>query len=199
MKKIDLTRVFFLITSLIIIISGFLIPNTDLKRSIIWALVIIALVVFDIKAPKIVKLSEDNPKIKTVRFLNRLTMSIVTIYSIFTMLSPIESLLAPETNKLVLVGLGSIFIMVFGNLSPKIPFNRYLGLRLPWTIRDEDTWKAAHRVVGYLSFPIAIAMFALSFFFSTDKVVPICILIWIIVPSIYSLVFYYKKVKGMNI
>lgn len=199
MKKIDFTRVFFLVTSLIIVISGFLIPNTDLKHSIIWALVIVALVVFDIKAPKIVKLSESNPKIKTVRFLNRLAMAIVTIYTMFTMLSPIEGLLAPENNKPILVGLGSILIMVFGNLSPKIPFNRYLGLRLPWTIRDEDTWKAAHKVVGYLSFPIAIGMFALSFFFSTDKVVPICILVWVIVPSIYSLVFYYKKTKGMNI
>lgn len=88
--------------------------------------------------------------------------------------------------------------MFFGNLAPKIPFNRYMGLRLPWTIRDEDTWKVAHRILGYISFPIGIAMFVSVFFFSVETVAMISVLTWIIIPGIYSLVFYYKKAKGIN-
>ena len=198
MKNFNFTRVLFLITSLLILIAGFIIPENNLIISIISVLAIISLVILDIKAPQIANLSEENPKIKTMRKLNRLTIFIVIIGCIFFMLSPIKSSLYSKNNELILVGLFSIFIMFFGNLSPKIPFNRYLGLRLPWTIRDESTWKIAHRILGYLSFPIAIVMFISVFFFNIETVVTTCILTWIIVPSVYSLVFYYKKSKGIN-
>lgn len=196
MKNIDFTRGLFLITSLFILAAGFLIPESNLMASVVGALIIVSLVVFDIQAPKIAKLSESNPKIKTMRFLNRLTIFFVTTFFIFAMLSPIENLLNSKTHEILIVGIVSIFIMIFGNLSPKIPFNRYLGLRLPWTIRDEDTWKIAHKILGYLASPVAIGMFASSFFFNIEKVSVTCILIWIIIPSIYSLIFYYKKIKA---
>lgn len=199
MIKLGFTRIFFIIASLLILILGFVIPDGNLMVSVIGVLVIISLVILDIQAPKIAKLSENNPKIKTMRFLNRLTIFIVTAFSIFALLSPIESLITSKNNEILLVGLVSIFIMIFGNLSPKIPFNRYLGLRLPWTIRDEDTWKVAHKIVGYLSFPIAIVMFVSSFFFNIETVIGSCILTWIIIPGIYSLLFYYKKMKGLNV
>lgn len=199
MKNFNFTRALFLITSLLILIAGFIIPENNLIISIISVLVIISLIILDIKAPQIANLSEGNPKVRTMRKLNRLTIFIIIIGCIFLMISPIKSSLDSKTNELILVGLFSIFIMFFGNLSPKIPFNRYLGLRLPWTIRDESTWKIAHRILGYLSFPIAIVMFISVFFFNIETVVTTCILTWIIVPSVYSLVFYYKKSKGINI
>ena len=194
MKKLDFTRSLFLVTSLLLLTLGFVIPNSNIVAAIIGSLAIISLVVFDIQAGKITKLSENNPKVKTTRFLNRLTMFIVAICSIFTILSPIKNLFTPKTNELLLVGLVSVFIMIFGNLSHKIPFNRYLGLRLPWTIRDEDTWKVAHKILGYLSFPVAISLFTFSFFFKIELVATISILTWILIPGIYSLLFYYKKI-----
>ena len=199
MKKLDFTRILFLITSFLILIAGFIIPNTSIVTSIIGVLIIVSLVVLDIKAPIITKLSEGNPKIKTVRFLNRLTIFIVILFSIFNLFLPIKTLFDFKNGEILMVGLISIFMMIFGNLSPKIPFNRYLGLRLPWTIRDEQTWRVAHKIVGYSSFPIALMMFVLAFFFNNEKVVIIGILTWIGIPSAYSFIFYYKKIKGINI
>lgn len=199
MKKFDFTNILFLITSLIILIGGFMVKESNLTISIIGAVVIFTLIIFDVNAPKIVKLSEGNVKIKTMRTLNRLTILIIIIGCIFSILSPIKSSLDSKTNEILLVGLCSIFIMFFGNLAPKIPFNRYMGLRLPWTVRDEDTWRVAHRILGYISFPIGIVMFVLSFFFKIETIVVTGILTWIIIPSIYSLVFYYKKIKGISI
>ena len=199
MKKLDFTRILFLITSSLILIAGFVIPNTSIVTSIIGALIIVCLVVLDIQTPRITKLSEDNPKIKTVRFLNRLTIFIVILFSIFNLLLPIKTLFNFKNGEILMVGLISIFMMTFGNLSPKIPFNRYLGLRLPWTIRDEQTWRVAHKIVGYSSFPIALIMFVLAFFFNNEKVVTIGILTWIAIPSAYSFLFYYKKIKGISI
>lgn len=199
MKKFNFINILFLITSLIILIGGFMVKESNLTISIIGAVVIFTLIIFDVNAPKIAKLSEENVKIKTMRTLNRLTILIIIIGFIFSILSPIKSSLDSKTNEILLVGLCSIFIMFFGNLAPKIPFNRYMGLRLPWTVRDEDTWRVAHRILGYVSFPIGIVMFVLSFFFKVETIVVTGILTWIIIPSIYSLVFYYKKIKGISI
>lgn len=199
MKKFDFINIVFLITSLIILIGGFMVKESNLTISIIGAVVIFTLIIFDVNAPKIAKLSEGNVKIKTMRTLNRLTILIIIIGCMFSILSPIKSSLDPKTNEILLVGLCSIFIMFFGNLAPKIPFNRYMGLRLPWTVRDEDTWRVAHRILGYVSFPIGIMMFVLSFFFKIETIVVTGILTWIIIPSIYSLVFYYRKIKGISI
>ncbi|MDM0465138.1 SdpI family protein [Clostridium perfringens] len=199
MKKFDFINILFLITSLIILIGGFMVKESNLTISIIGAVVIFTLIIFDVNVPKIAKLSEENVKIKTMRTLNRLTILIIIIGCMFSILSPIKSSLDPKINEILLVGLCSIFIMFFGNLAPKIPFNRYMGLRLPWTVRDEDTWRVAHRILGYVSFPIGIVMFVLSFFFKVETIVVTGILTWIIIPSIYSLVFYYKKIKGISI
>ena len=49
-------------------------------------------------------------------------------------------------------------VLVYGNAAPKLPFNRHLGLRLPWTTADENTWRYAHRICGYMSFPTAFFM-----------------------------------------
>lgn len=199
MKKFDFINILFLITSLIILIGGFMVKESNLTISIIGVVVIFTLIIFDVNAPKIAKLSEGNVKIKTMRTLNRLTILIIIIGCMFSILSPIKISLDPKTNEILLVGLCSIFIMFFGNLAPKIPFNRYMGLRLPWTVRDEDTWRVAHRILGYVSFPIGIVMFVLSFFFKVETIVVTGVLTWIIIPSIYSLVFYYKKIKGISI
>lgn len=199
MKEINFTRIILLITSFLMLIAGFIMPNGDVTISIFATLAIVSLVVLDIKAPKIVKLSEDNPKIKTFRFLNMLSLFVFILISIFAALSPNNEISITEDNKTLVIGLISVFIMIFGNLSPKIPFNRYLGLRLPWTIRDEDTWRVAHRLLGYLSFPIAILMFIMSFFFDGDMVGSMGVLTWFIIPSVYSFIFYYKKIKGINI
>lgn len=165
--------------------------------SITCTLLIISLVIFDIKAAQITKLSDNNPKVKTIKKLNRLTIFIVIIAYGSTLLSPLKNSLDTKTTEILLIGLCSLFIMYFGNLSPKIPFNRYLGLRLPWTIRDEDTWKLAHKILGYISFPIAILMLISAFYFKVETVATVAILTWIMIPGLYSLSFYKKKFKNV--
>ena len=92
------------------------------------------------------------------------------------------------------VGLVMAVLLVLGNLAPKIPFNRYTGLRLPWTIRDEDTWRLAHRVLGYISFPLAFLYAALLLCgVGIETSTGIVILSWIAVPGGISYFFYRRK------
>ena len=190
MKKNDLTRIILLITSLLMLVIGFVMSKSNIEILILGILAIISLVVLDRQASDIVKLSKNNPKVKTFRFLNMFTLLIVVLCFILALSSSDNQVSITEDNKILIIGLMSAFMMIFGNSSPKIPFNRYLGLRLPWTIRDEETWKIAHRLIGYLSFPIAIIMFIMSFFFDGNIVGIVGILTWVIIPSIHSYIFY---------
>lgn len=193
MKNINFKGILFLTISLLILATGFIFSDAQIVHYVFGVLIFISLVILDVQAPKIVNLSEDNPKVKTFRFLNRLTLFIVILCCIFAILSSLGKVTIPMNTDIVVIVLITMVMMVFGNLSPKIPFNRYFGLRLPWTIRDEQTWRIAHRIVGYLSFPIALLMFVSAFFLNINTVIPIGILTWIIIPSIYSAIFYYKS------
>ena len=141
------------------LVIGIVMYDGNIEILILGILGIFSLLILDRQASNILELSEDNPKVKTFRFLNVFTIFTVILCFIFASLSPDNQISITEDNKTLIIGLMSIFMIIFGNLSPKIPFNRYLGLRLPWTIRDEETWKVAHRLVWYSSFPIAIIMF----------------------------------------
>ncbi len=44
--------------------------------------------------------------------------------------------------------LGLLFI-IMGNYLPKCKQNSVLGIRLPWTLRDEENWCKTHRLGGY--------------------------------------------------
>ena len=56
------------------------------------------------------------------------------------------------------------FMAIFGNCSKKLPFNKYVGLRLPWTLDDCQTWRYAHRCWGWINFVLGIILVILSIF-----------------------------------
>lgn len=193
MRKFDFIRVFFLVISLLIILLGISMKEGNGSVSIIGGLIVIALVVLDRNLPRVTKLSKENPKVKTMEKINRVSIGIIVLLTIYLTLSPTG--LESNSKNVILIGLISIFMIGFGNIAPKIPFNRYIGLRLPWTIRDEETWRIAHKIVGYTAFPIAILMFISSFYFDANKVGATGVLLWVLIPGLYSMCFYYKKMS----
>ena len=89
-----------------------------------------------------------------------------------------------------------IIIVWFGNIAGKIPFNRYIGLRLPWLLADEETWNIGHRLLEYCSLPLAIIYLGLIPFVN-NKNLAICIVaLWIIIPGVISYLFYKRKFKN---
>ena len=52
-------------------------------------------------------------------------------------------------TPLLLVG---VMFMVVGNYMPKCTPSYTIGIKLPWTLDDEDTWYATHRFAGKLWF-----------------------------------------------
>lgn len=92
-------------------------------------------------------------------------------------------------------------IMLFGGfISPRLPYNRHTGLRLPWTVRDEDTWNVAHRVLGYISLPMTMLYLAAALTVrSADAAAAaatVCFILWIGIPGLVSYIFFWKKHHG---
>ena len=194
MKRIDFLRIIFAGTSVLMLILGLTIEDSNKISSIIGFIAVLALIIFEMNADKIFKLSKDNPKVKTIKSITKLNIGLIILVALSMTLEPVKSIPKENLNMIITLVL-ALYIMIFGNVAPKIPFNRYLGFRLPWTIRDEETWRIAHRLLGYLSIPIGIIMIIASFYFSIEQVVLWSVGLLILIPGVYSGYFYYKKMK----
>ena len=189
-KKI---RIIFFAGSFILIGLGFLSQNNNIKATVIGLIGLVLLGIFDRYTPVIAGLSEDNPKIKTMRRLNRFSMLFLVVFSIlFTWFPELNNALSDEGGLLQLF-LAAIIMIVIGNAAPKLPFNRHMGLRLPWTIRDEAVWRVAHKILGYVTFPLAVLMIIAGLIFDYEQIPVYFLLAWILIPSIYSLVYSLTK------
>ena len=56
-----------------------------------------------------------------------------------------------KADKLVLPLMG-LFFAFMGNLMHNIKPNYFAGIRTPWTLEDNDTWRVTHRLAGKMWF-----------------------------------------------
>ncbi len=93
----------------------------------------------------------------------------------------------------VMVFLGIVF-MVLGNYMPKTRQNYTFGLKIPWTLNDEENWVKTHRLAGRLMFFGGLAICATAIFENPFIFFPIVVLI-IAAPVAYSYKLYKEKNK----
>jgi|GEM_PF-3232195 len=48
------------------------------------------------------------------------------------------------------VAVYSIFLILLGNLTPRLPFGSLMGLWIPGLFRSEERWCRAHRIAGFI-------------------------------------------------
>ncbi|HTD42217.1 MAG TPA: SdpI family protein, partial [Mucilaginibacter sp.] len=98
---------------------------------------------------------------------------------------------------LPVVGLLFAFI---GNIMHSIKPNYFAGVRTPWTLEDDDTWRATHRLAGKLWFTggIALTIAVLLLPVKAGMIVFMSMIaILVLIPVIYSYI-YYKKHHPLN-
>lgn len=99
-----------------------------------------------------------------------------------------------KSEKWIAALIASAVMLFGGYISPRLPYNRHTGLRLPWTVRDEETWNAAHRIIGYISIPCVLLILAANMTISRAEIASAVIFaMWICIPGVLSLVFFLKK------
>lgn len=176
------------ICTLAIIISTF-INNIFIKTTIITLGILISIITFYKNVHKITNLSQENVKVKTMK---NISIAILLFIISIILVEFFNNKISANMSNKILLTLFTIFIIYLGNLAPTIPCNRYVGLRFPWTVNDAMTWRYAHNILGYISFPSSILMFLIGYFYDFKTGVLLCIAIITFIPSILSFV-YYKK------
>jgi uncharacterized membrane protein len=93
---------------------------------------------------------------------------------------------------LVVVG---CMIAAVGNLMPKIPQNYFIGVKLPWTLSDEENWRLTHRLGGrtFTFGGLILSLSALSMPVGLRVGLGIVAIASFLVPVLYSYLLYYRK------
>lgn len=192
MKTAEL-RWMLLIFSLLGLLSAVFIPFPVLKLALLCALSAACLVILYRNMDSLTGYSEENPKNRTMKWITVFNGALLLLCIGAVWLGE-NGYLGNVSEEWLAVALVSVVMVVLGNLAPKIPFNRYTGLRLPWTVRDEDTWRLAHRILGYISFPLVFLYGALLLCgVEIGTATGVVIFSWIVIPGGISFLFYRRK------
>ncbi len=101
---------------------------------------------------------------------------------------------------LIPVFIGAMFLFI-GNYLPKTTRNRTMGIKLRWTMGNDENWNKTHRVGGKIWFwgGLVIMVSALLPINFTIAVMMAMILVSIVVPTIYSYSIYKKhRAEGVE-
>lgn len=100
------------------------------------------------------------PVFDTIALATVIFLSILNLAIVINSVNPDIILL----DKVIMPAIGLFFVFI-GNVMYNIKPNRFVGVRVPWTLQDDDNWRKTHRVSAKLFFVggILITVVALSF------------------------------------
>ena len=97
----------------------------------------------------------------------------------------------------LLYGTGLLF-MVIGNYLPKVKQNNTIGIRVVWTLQDEENWSATHRFSGKIWVASGILCMLCGLFAESIAALVlyvVSIMAAVIISVLYSYLFYKKKIE----
>ena len=160
--------------------------------------ILAALIILYRNLALLTSLTTDDLKLGALRLTTVFNMLfLVTVVLIIALDRAGVLRLSEDGEKLLAVGVVCAAMVFFGFISPKLPFSRHTGLRLPWTVRDEETWNVAHRVLGIISLPLALLFIAAALTVSDlGAVIVAAVFIWVGIPGLISGLFFWRKFHG---
>lgn len=74
--------------------------------------------------------------------------------------------------RAILIGIGMLFV-ILGNEMGRLRRNSWFGIRLPWTLADEDVWRQSHRVGGRIMLVAGLLMVVAAL------ITPLLVMMWL--------------------
>lgn len=191
-------RGLILLLSFIVMLIAMNIKNELISIILIGGCILVALIILYRNLALLTRITTAEMKIGTLKITTVFSIVILIVTVVIIALNRSAILRMSESNEKLFALILTSAVMLFGGfISPKLPFSRHTGLRLPWTVQDEDTWNVAHKIIGYISLPLVLLYLAAFFTVSNFEVVSVtAILLWIGIPALISLIFWWKKSHG---
>lgn len=86
--------------------------------------------------------------------------------------------------------MGALFVVI-GNLLPKMRQSYTMGIKLPWTLNNEENWNKTHRFAGKLWVAGGVVIM-LTAFLGTFWILLGILVLMVIIPTLYSYLHYCK-------
>lgn len=198
MKRANEKRGLILFLSFASMLICLIIKNALLSAVLSGICMLCAVLILYRNMALLTSITTEDMRIKTLRITTIVNIGFLSLGIVLAVLTAADLITFTEHEERMFAMLLVACVMIFaGIISPKLPFTRHTGLRLPWTVRDEDTWNLAHKIVGYISLPVALLYMACSLTIEDFEMVTLlAMLIWIGVPGGISYIYFWKKMHG---
>lgn len=126
--------------------------------------------------------------------VQRLLLFVVPATSVLTMVLSYGHALGAvfAIDRIVCVFVGAIFALV-GNYLPKLRHNYTTGIKLPWTLADEEIWNRTHRFAAPV-WVVGGLLVIVCGLIGTGPAIPAAAIAAVIcLPTVYALVINWKK------
>lgn len=128
------------------------------------------------------------------------TRSVVGVVVLFQLAMLAVALQWPVSMSMVFGVVLGLLLVVIGNLFPTAKPNPIFGIRTPWTMRDEETWRVTHRFGGRLTVVAGALLTVASLFIPGSWVVGstlAIVLLLLVATTLYSWVDYRGRKRGL--
>lgn len=100
---------------------------------------------------------------------------------------------AIDVGTAVSVPLAILFIVI-GNYLPKCRQNYTMGIKLPWTLADEENWNKTHRLAGFVWIAGGFLMIIMGLLHLSSLYFAVFFSM-VLIPSVYSYAIFRKKCR----
>lgn len=142
------------------------------------------------------KIQQMGGKYYTFRLMLTFFFSLLAAYLLY--ISKAGSMKNPN----FLIALIGVLFAMFGNYFQTVRPNYFIGIRTPWTLENEQTWKKTHRLGGRLWMAGGILIAILSFVIWNNLALAITfgiiLSVMVMVPVVFSYVEFRKLKIGSN-
>jgi uncharacterized membrane protein len=145
---------------------------------------------FDPKNKKYHLFSHEWNIIQTVFVLFMAYMQGITFYAAYFP--------ATQIMKPMFIGMGILFVLL-GNYLSKIRQNYFIGIKVPWTLDNEDNWNKTHRFASWTFVLMGLIVFAEGFLiWNAAPIIFGSIMLAATLPILYSYLLFKKKERYMK-
>jgi uncharacterized membrane protein len=126
---------------------------------------------------------------------NKIRLTITILYSVIAFIiinSFKDSQINPNT---IFIAVG-LLIALMGNYMKSVKHNYYIGIKTPWTLNDQNNWRATHKFASIIWFIGGSCVIALSLIFPHELISKINVALFIsigFIPVIYSFIYFIKN------
>jgi uncharacterized membrane protein len=147
------------------------------------------------------KIDPKRVKVEQSAIFNKLAVGVslfLTALSIIIILSGISN--GESVAQKAILPLVGLLLAFIGNYMNNIKPNYFAGIRVPWTLHDEDNWKQTHRIASHVWVAGGLTIFVASLIAKPEimeVLMLVLVAIMVIIPVGYSYLLF-KRTKSQN-